>query len=182
MSDGEDDARELGEEFLSAQATEAVNLFFAEEVNALPVAEEPEWLELECCLDTGSSVHAVNRLEIPGYEITESPGSLAGQQFQAAGGSLIDNEGQAVLSLVPPDEDTTRPVGIKMQVAAVTRPLISVPKLTEGDKLSVICKEKEALVKTREGETIARFRKKGGLYVCLMRVKDPRWKPFRRPA
>ena len=171
------------DEFLSEQATEAINLFFADgEVNALPVAEEPEWLELECCLDTGSSVHAVNRLEIPGYEIVESPGSRAGQQFQAAGGSLIDNEGQALLALVPPDEDTLNLVSIKMQVAKVTRPLISVPKLTEGDKLAVVCREKEALVKTPQRQIVARFKKKGGLYVCMMRVKNPRWVPFRRPA
>ena len=171
-----------GTDFLNEQASEAVNLFFAEEVNTLPVAGEPEWLELECCLDTGSSVHAVNRLEIPGYEVEESPGSRAGQQFQAAGGSLIDNEGQALLALVPPDDDTKHPVSIKMQVAKVTRPLISVPKLTEGDKLNVVCKEKEALVKTPQGQIVARFKKKGGLYVCMMRVKNPRWVPFRRPA
>ena len=121
---------------MSSQATAAVNLFFAdEEVNALPIAAEPEWLEIECCLDTGSSVHAINRLEIPGCEIKESPGSRAGQQFQAAGGSLIDNEGHALLTLLLPDEDTKGPVTINMLVAKVTRQLISVPKLTDGDKL-----------------------------------------------
>jgi hypothetical protein len=170
-------------EFLSQQATEAVNLFYAdEELNALPVATEPEWLEIECCLDTGSSVHAINRLEIPGCEIVESPGSRAGQQFQAAGGSLIDNEGQALLVMMPPDEDTVNNVAINMQIAKVTRPLISVPKLTEGDKLKVTCMEKVALVQTPDGKLVARFKKRGGLYVCLMRVKNPRWVPFTRPA
>ena len=75
-----------------------------------------------CCLDTGSSVHAVNRLEIPGCEISESPGSRVGQQFQAAGGGLIDNEGQALLTMVPQDADTPNPVSINMQVAKVIRP------------------------------------------------------------
>ena len=52
-----------------------MNLFFAdEELNALPVVTEPECLELGSCLGTGSPVHAVNRLEIPGWEIVESPG------------------------------------------------------------------------------------------------------------
>jgi len=172
-----------GKEILSHQATKAVNLFFADEqVNSLPVATEPEWLEVECCLDTGSSVHAINRLEIPGCDIVESPGSRAGQQFQAAGGSLIDNEGHALLVLVPPDADTKSPVSINMQVAKVTRPLISVPKLTEGDRLRVVCKEAEALVQTPTGQLVARFKKKGGLYVCLMRIKNPKWTPFTRPA
>ena len=169
-------------DFLSKQATAAVNLFFAEEVNALPVATEPEWLEIECCLDTGSSVHAINRLEIPGCEIVPSPGSKVGQQFQAAGGSLIDNEGQALLVMVPPDDDTVNPVSINMQIAKVTRPLISVPKLTEGDKLKVFCMEKVALVQTPDGKLVARFKKRGGLYVCMMRVKNPKWAPFARPA
>jgi hypothetical protein len=161
----------------------AVNLFFADgEINTLPVAAEPEYLEIECCLDTGSSVHAINRLEIPGCDVKESPGSRAGQQFQAAGGSLIDNEGQALLILVLPDADTKNPVTINMQVAKVTRPLISVPKLTEGDKLRVVCKETEALVQTPTGKLVARFKKKGGLYVCTMRIKNPRWTPFTRQA
>ena len=170
-------------DILSEQATAAVNLFYAdEELNALPLATEPEWLEIECCLDTGSSVHAINRLEIPGCEIVESPGSKVGQQFQAAGGSLIDNEGEALLIMVPPDEDTVNHVSINMQVAKVTRPLISVPKLTEGDKLKVVCMEKVALVQTPDGKLVARFKKRGGLYVCLMRVKNPKWAPFARPA
>jgi hypothetical protein len=140
-----------------------VNLFYAdEELNALPVATEPEWLEIECCLDTGSSVHAINRLEIPGCEIVESPGSRAGQQLQAAGGSLSDNEGQALLVMMPPDEDTVNNVAINMQIAKVTRPLISVPKLTEGDKLKVTCMEKVALVQTPDGKLVARFKKRGG--------------------
>jgi len=172
-----------GTDFLNEQASEAVNLFSAdEELSVLPLATGPEWQEVECCLDTGSSVHAINRLENPGCEIVESPGSRAGQQFQAAGVGLIDNEGQAILMLVPPDEDTKAPVTINMQIAKVTRPLISVPKLTEGDRLKVICKEKEALVQTPNGQLVARFKKKGGLYVCLMRIKNPKWTPFGRPA
>jgi hypothetical protein len=83
---------------------------------------------------------------------------------------------------VPPDADTRNPVSIAMQVAKVTRPLISVPKLTEGDKLRVVCKETEALVQTPQGQLVARFKKKGGLYVCLMRIKNPKWTPFTRPA
>jgi hypothetical protein len=172
-----------GADLLSQQATEAVNLFFADEqINALPVAAEPQWREVECCLDTGSSVHAINRLEIPGCEVVAGPGSEVGQQFQAAGGSMIDNEGQALLMMTPLDPDIPNPVNICMQVAKVTRPLISVPKLTEGDRLQVTCKEKEALVLTAAGKLVARFKKKGGLYVCLMRVRNPRWVPFAGPA
>jgi hypothetical protein len=84
--------------------------------------------------------------------------------------------------MMPPDEDTVNNVAINMQIAKVTRPLISVPKLTEGDKLKVTCMEKVALVQTPDGKLVARFKKRGGLYVCLMRVKNPKWVPFTRPA
>ena len=84
--------------------------------------------------------------------------------------------------LVPPDADTRGPLSIAMQVAKVTRPFISVPKLTEGDKLQVICKETEALVQTPQGQLVARFNTRGGLYVCLMRTKHFTWTPFTRPA
>ena len=72
---------------------QAVNLFSSVEMlNALP-AVEPEFLEIEMTLDTGASVHAMNKLDLPGFVIEESIGSKAGQKFQAAGGKLIDNEG-----------------------------------------------------------------------------------------
>ena len=95
---------------------------------------------------------------------------------------MIDNEGQALLTMLPFDPDTPNPVAICMQVAKVTRPLLSVPELTEGDRLQVTCKEKEALVLTAAGKLVARFKKRGGLYACLMRKKDPRLVPFARPA
>ena len=83
---------------------------------------------------------------------------------------------------MPPDSDTPNTVSINLQVAKVTRPLISVPKLTEGDKLKVTCMEKEAHVLTADNKLVARFKKKHGLYVCLMRIKNPRWTPFAGPA
>ena len=95
---------------------------------------------------------------------------------------MIDNEGQALLTMVPQHEDTPNAVRINMQVAKVTRPLISVPKLTEGDKLKVTCMEKEAHVLTAQNKLVARFKKKQGLYVCTMKIKNPRWTPFAGPA
>ena len=72
-------------------------LFPVEDLHALPAFEEPEWLEVECCLDTGSSIHAADRIDFPGFDVTESDGSRAGQKFQAAGGSLIENEDKSAL-------------------------------------------------------------------------------------
>ena len=117
------------------------------------------------CPDTGSPVHAINRLEVPVCEIVWSPGSRVGQQFQVAGGSLVDNEGHALPTLVPPYADAKNLVAVNMQVAEVTTATISVPELAEGNKLQVVCKEKEALVQTPRGQLVVRPEKKGD-YIC----------------
>ena len=68
------------------------------------------------------------------------------------------------------------------QVAKVSRPLMSVSKLTEMGELQVLCKNDEAVVVTNQGATVARFARRGGFYVAMMKVKNPRFQPFRRQA
>ena len=58
-----------------------------------------------------------------------------------------------------------------------------IKKITEGGKLKVMCDQHKAVVVDLQGKVVASFPKKGGLYVCLMRVKNPRYKnerPFPR--
>ena len=83
-------------------AEQTINLFSSIEVlNALPTIE-PEFLEIEMTLDTGASVHAMDKIDLPGFIIEESAGSKAGQKFQASGGKFIDNEGQAKIVMLAP--------------------------------------------------------------------------------
>ena len=159
---------------------QTVNLFSSVEMlNALPVVE-PEFLEIEMTLDTGASVHAMDKLDLPGFVIEESIGSKAGQKFQAAGGKLIDNEGQAKLVMLCPGVD--RELTCNVQIAKVTRPLLSVTKMTESGKVTVLCKQDVAEVLDQNGKLLATFQKSGGLYVAMMRVRNPRFQPFPRPA
>ena len=75
------------------------------------------------------------------------------------------------------------PIKLCPQVTKVTRPLLSVTKITEEGKLRVMCDQHKAVVVDLQGRTMATFPKKGGLYVCLMRLKNPRYKdkqPFPR--
>ena len=111
-------------------------------LNALP--EEPEYYEVETTLDTGATTHATDRVDFPGYEVEESPGSRSGQTFGCAGGKVLDNEGQMTINMVSPVEGCE--IQLCTQVTKVTRPLISVPKMTESGKLSVLCLQTEALV------------------------------------
>ena len=162
--------------------TQTINLFSAvEQLHALPQAAEPEFYEVECTLDTGATVHAADRLDFPGYEIRDSVGSLAGQNFQAAGGKLIANEGEMTVHMLAPGGQAGE-LHSCFQVAKVTRPLLSVTKMTASGELNVLCKKDEALVLNKQGKVVARFGRNGGLYTCMMKVKNPRFQPFARPA
>jgi hypothetical protein len=146
----------------------------------LPEVEEPEFSEVEMTLDTGATVHAADRMDLPCHVIEESPGSRAGQQSQAAGGKLIANEGRAVVEMLAPGADGELVCSI--QIAKVTRPLLSVTKIAESGKISVLSKKDEALVLDEPNKVLARFTRKGGRYTAIMRVRNPRFQLFARPG
>ena len=84
--------RFLGDE----DATRMLNFLGLEEEEAVNnVSDEPEFLFIEICLDSGAGDHVLSRVDIPGFVVEESPGSKAGRNFVAAGGKRIRNEGQA---------------------------------------------------------------------------------------
>ena len=177
-------ARESKRSLMSTAArgspTQVINLFSpVEMLNSLP-AVEPEYLEIEFTLDTGASVHAMDQIDLPGFIIEESAGSRAGQKFQAAGGKLIDNEGQVKLAMMAPGHD--REITCMVQIAKVTRPLLSVTKMTESGNIKVVCEKEEARILDKTGKTLATFKRSGGLYTAVMRVKNPKFQPFTRPA
>ena len=69
-----------------------------------------------------------------------------------------------------------------VQIAKVTRPLLSVTKLTGSGKVKVVCTKDVAEIQDLKGKVLASFEKSGGLYVAMMRVRNPRHQPFGRPA
>jgi hypothetical protein len=81
------------------------------------------------------------------------------------------NEGQINVDMVSPIEGT--PIRLCTQVTKVTRPLLSVSKLTEEGKLKVLCDKDKAVVIDLKGKVIANFPQNNGLYVCLMKVRNP---------
>ena len=61
--------------------------------------------------------------------------------------------------------------------------MLSVTKMTESGKLTVLCKQEEALIMNEKQQVLARFAKKGGLYTCRMKVRNPKFRqPFARPG
>ena len=86
-------------------------------------------------------------------------------------GSEILNLGQKQLNLTDPGAD--RGLQSVFQIAAVTRPLMSVGKICdEGHEITF--NAVMAVVRHKEGSELCRFhRNAGGLYVAKLRLRSP---------
>ena len=128
-------------------------------------------LEFEVALDSGSVVHVCSVDDIGGYRVAESPGSRRGQEFQMGDGGTIPNLGQSQLNLS--DESIGRDIQSIFQVAAVTRPLMSVGKICDEGH-SVTFNSIMAVVHGSDGSELCRFvRNSSGLYVAKLKLRSP---------
>ena len=88
----------------------------------------------------------------------------------AANGGRIENLGQCHIKLT--DEQGEAGMKTTVQVAEVSRPLMSVSQICDanpGNK--VIFNSAEGIV-TRSGQVLARYKRSGGLYVAEMQVSE----------
>ena len=112
-----------------------------------------EDLQFEIAPDSGSVEHVCAPDDCPGYMLQESPGSKRGQEFQMGGGGLIKKLGQKQLNLR--HSSVGNDVQSIFQIAAATRPLMSVGKICdEGHEMifNNIC----AVVRSKECEDICK--------------------------
>ena len=131
--------------------------------------------EIEVTLDSGCVDHILDLGDAPGYEafIAESPGSKRGQRYVVGNGGRVPNEGQLVLNLEHDVKSgSSNLLRSTFQVAEVTRPLMSVSRICDLG-MKVIFDSNEALVVNAESKTIAKFMRRGGLYIAQMRLKPP---------
>ena len=122
---------------------------------------------IKVAMDSGAGDHVASPEDVEGFAIEESPNSKAGRNFVAANGGKIRNHGQSMVKMRT--KDGMR-VASTFQVADVTRPLYSVPKLCDAG-YDVSFKKDEALV-TKGGKVIHRFHREEGLYVAEMHIGD----------
>ena len=101
--------------------------------------------------------------------LEDSPGSPSGQRFLMGDGGTIANLGQKSLNYSD-DGNDLRSV---FQIAAVTRPLMSVGKICdEGHNITFDAIQ--AVVRDKTGAELCKFhRTPGGLYVAKMRLRNP---------
>ena len=91
------------------------------------------------------------------------------------------HEGQMTVDMISPIEGAA--IKLCTQVTKVTRPLLSVTKITEGGKLRVVCDQEQAVIIDKQNKVLATVPEKNGLYVCVVKVKNPKYKnrePFLR--
>jgi hypothetical protein len=133
-------------------------------------------------LGPGAGEHVADRIEAPGYMVTESDGSKRGQNFMAAGGHKMPNQGEMCLRLVVPNGNRAEEeLSSIFQVAAVTRPLWSVSKICDKGHW-VKFTQKDATVYTAADVPVCTFERRGGLYVGKVKLRNPRHPGFTRPA
>ena len=129
-------------------------------------------LEIEVTLDSGCVEHVCDAGETPGYSIVASPGSKRRQNFIVGNGHKIPNQGEVHLNLEAGVGGASKALAAVVQVAAITRPLMSVSKICDQDLICTFDKER-ARVTNSQGGLVCEFVRQGGLYVATMRLKRP---------
>ena len=136
-------------------------------------------VEIEVAADTGAGAlcaHARHLLDSVGVL------SVKLRSFNRAGGETIKHYGRATVRM---QQEDGQHISQEVQVMEVTRPLHSISMVCDND-FDVVFMKTEGLVipaglldevlAVVKQETFAKYRRKGGLYVAKMRVKDPRAK------
>jgi hypothetical protein len=91
--------------------------------------EQPEFLSLGVCLDSCVGDHVLAEVDVPGYTVEPSLGSLANHHFVAAGGKRIRMEGQVNAQFAIGSGGAFTSC---FQVVAVTRLLWSVGRICDN--------------------------------------------------
>ena len=161
-----------------------VNYFDVEADAELNTADcVPEYIEVDVAVDSGAGDNVLARVDAPGHEVQESPGSQRGQHFKGAGGHIMANEGQMCSEMLAPVEDGKHnEVNVTWQIAEVCRPLLSVSKICDRAKRTVTFDAMKAVVRDSRGRIVCIFKRKGNLYIGRMKVKNPSHPSFGGPG
>ena len=166
--------REALHEVAPGHALMLVNFLLTKEKDSVLVATDDQWedLEFEVALDCVSVRHVCAPADCPGYLLQESAGSRRGRKFLMGDGGTIPNLGQKQLNLS--DNAAGSDLQSIFQIAAVTRPLMSVSKICvegRGITFNHVC----AVVRSKDGAKLCRFHRAptGGLYAAKLKFSNP---------
>ena len=160
-----------------------VNLCYGEDEDVdVATIDVEEYVIVEIALGSGAGEHVADRIDAPGYTVTESDGSKRGQNFLAAGGHKMPNQGEMNLRLkVPNGGRAEEEISSIFQVAAVTRPRWSVSKIHDKGHWAKFT-QKDATVYTAADVPVCTFERRGGLYVGKVKLRNLKHPGCTRPA
>jgi hypothetical protein len=125
------------------------------------------WRYVELLVDSGAVDNVGDPRAFPEYKLRESDGSRSGLHYLAANNGKIKNEGELNLSC---RSSEGMPFKLKMQGAGVSRPILSVIRLTESGK-DVIFKKNGGIIRDTQTGVTTTFRRKHCIYVMGVWVK-----------
>jgi len=133
-------------------------------------AKEPAFVErtVQIAMDSGAGKNVAPPELIDGYTVSPSYGSRHNKHFVAANGGKILNLGETSLNF---NDGSGSRMRSTFQVAEVSRMLYSVSQLCDaGCDVSF---NKDEWKVTKDGKILAKFPRKGGLYVMTTTLKAP---------
>ena len=122
---------------------------------------------MELLVDSGAVDNVGDPRAFPEYKLRESDGSRNGLHYLAANNGKIKNQGDIHLSC---RSSEGIPFKLRMQGAEVSRPILSVVRLTESGK-DVIFKNNGGIIRDTQTGSTATFRRRHGIYVMGRWVK-----------
>jgi hypothetical protein len=131
---------------------------------------EDDEVIVEVTMDSGSIDHVMNDEEAPYIAVVESKRSREGRHYAGANGDAIKNEGEMHMKMQDPDADFP-PLNAVFQSAKVTRPLCSVSKICDSHPSVKVSFDSKVCLVTKGDNTLAKFNRRGGLYVCRMKIR-----------
>ncbi len=114
------------------------------------------WRYVELLVDSGAVDNVGDPRAFPEYKLRDNGGSRNGLHYLAANNGKIKNEGELNLSC---RSSAGMPFKLKMQGAGVSRPILSVIRLTERGK-DVIFKKNGGIVRDTQTGVTTTFRRK----------------------
>ena len=161
-----------------------------DEDDVVMAAEEE--VEVDVAIDSGCVCHVVKPGDVPRGVAIKKPSSGRRRNLVAANGSDMENYGDAEVEMV---EEDGHVISSTLTVTDVTRALHSTSQVCDTE--SGACPEGHEVLYTKGCATVvpegalsrflgsvrqvARYPRRGGLYVARMKLRAPRARPQRRP-
>ena len=141
--------------------------------------DEPEFTEVEVALDSACARHVASKADFPNYVVVEGDGARRGQEFVTAAGDTIRNEGEVAAAFLTQDKES---INSTFQITAVTRPLWSVSQILDNLPADheASFKRESAVIRAADGKVLAKFERRGGLYVSMLKLRNPKHPGFQR--